>query len=85
MASLTHEPDRPRKPWRVDWRERDGLKTCKRFATKAAAQAWITHLNRGAAASSARMRLGDWLAQWLRTHGPQWEDKTIKERERLDQ
>lgn len=82
MASLTHEPNRPRKPWKVDWRERGGRKTCKRFPTKREAEAWIVHLRRGAAASTARLRLADWLEQWIRQHGPQWAESTLSERQR---
>ncbi|MEQ9336574.1 MAG: tyrosine-type recombinase/integrase, partial [Miltoncostaeaceae bacterium] len=80
MASLIHEPERPRKPWRVDWTQRDGGRPTKRFRTKAEAQSWITHLRRGAAASDARMRLADWIERWMRTHGPGWAAKTLDER-----
>lgn len=80
VASLIHEPERPRKPWRVDWTERGGRRTSKRFRTEREAGAWITSLERGAAASQARMRLDDWVEQWMRSHGPEWASKTLSER-----
>ena len=42
MPSLRKEPERPRKPWRVDWTGRDRRRHTKRFATRAEAQAAMT-------------------------------------------
>lgn len=80
MASLRKEPERPRKPWRVDWTERRRRRT-RRFATKGEAQVFIGDLARGTSASRLeRLTLEDWLERWLRTYGPAWEPRTRHDR-----
>lgn len=80
MASLRKEPERPRKPWRVDWTERRRRRT-RRFATKAEAQVFLGDIARGTSASRLeRLTLEDWLEKWLRTYGPAWEPRTRHDR-----
>lgn len=60
--------------------ERGGRRTSKRFATQREARAWLAAVERGAVSAQARMRLDDWLEQWIRSHGPEWARKTLHER-----
>lgn len=80
MASLIREADRPRKPWRVDWSERRVRRT-RRFATKREAERFIGQLADGRRQSDAgRVTLADWIVTWIRTHGPEWEPRTRRDR-----
>lgn len=80
MASLIHEPQRPRKPWRVSWVERRRHRT-RRFATKREAQMFVAEVLRGAAARSAeRITLDGWMKHWLLNHGLAWEPRTRHDR-----
>lgn len=80
MASLIHEPDRPRKPWRVDWVERRQRRT-KRFATKREARIFMGDVERGGSAKrEERLRVEAWVLRWLETHGPNWTARTRKDR-----
>lgn len=65
MASLIHEPERPRKPWRVTWYERGRHRT-KRFPTRREAEAFIGEVARGGAVlSGATAALSEWWETWL--------------------
>lgn len=79
MTSLIHEADRPRKPWRVDWRERGRSRT-RRFSTRREAVIFQGDVERGVAASVERLVLSVWLERWLRTHGMAWEPRTRRDR-----
>jgi len=78
VASITRE-DRPRKPWRVQWRER-GHRRTRRFASRREAEKFVGELSRGHAPVGASVTVAAWLATWIRTHGPTWEDKTLDDR-----
>ena len=79
MASIRRERWRTVKPWRVSWRDRDRQRTA-RFATRAEAQRFVGDLTRGARPAPATMTVAAWLAEWLETRGPEWEDKTARDR-----
>lgn len=80
MASLIKEPDRPRKPWRVDWVERRQHRT-RRFATKREATIFMGDLERGERARrNERLTLHEWLERWMTTHGLAWEARTRHDR-----
>lgn len=81
VASLIKEPSRPRKPWRVDWTER-GRRRTRRFATKREAEAFIGDLARGQRVEVSRVTVAEWLAHWIRVHGPEWEPRTRRDRAR---
>lgn len=81
MASLIRESERPRKPWRVDFVER-GRRRTRRFRTRDEAQTFIGDLARGARGATSGLTVGAWLAQWLETHGPEWEARTRHDRAR---
>lgn len=83
MARITHEADRPRKPWRVDWTETVSgrrRRPSKRFVTEEEALAWVEHLARGPQAGAARLRLEDYLFDWYSEHGPGWAKRTRRDR-----
>lgn len=81
MPSLRKEPERPKKPWRVDWTGRDRRRHSKRFATRPEAQVFIGDLLRGTGGARAeRMTLEDWMVRWLTTHGLAWEPRTRRDR-----
>ena len=81
MPSLRKEPERPKKPWRVDWTGRDRRRHTKRFATRAEGQVFIADLLRGTSTARAdRLTLEDWLIRWLTTHGLAWEPRTRRDR-----
>lgn len=80
MASLIHEPQRPRKPWRVDWHERRRHRT-RRFATRREAERFIGDLARGARSiDPSRLTLRDWWRRWLVEHGIEWAPRTRRDR-----
>lgn len=80
MASLIEEPWRPRKKWRVSWRERGRHRT-KRFATKRAAESFIGDIAKGQSRPDAsRITLADWLEMWLTGHGVAWQPRTQDDR-----
>lgn len=79
MPGLFKEPSRPRKPWRVDWREA-GRKRTTRFASKGEARRFIQDLERGRRPADARITLEEWVVEWLTTHGQQWEPRTRGDR-----
>lgn len=79
MPSLIHEPERTRKPWRVDYWDR-GRQNTRRFATKREAQALIGDLAKGTHAAGSNMTLRQWVPRWVETHGLEWEARTVKER-----
>ena len=79
MASLIHEPQRPRKPWRVDWWERGRSRTL-RFASKREAEMFIGDLARGARGADATMTLIEWVPGWIKTRGLEWERRTRRDR-----
>lgn len=81
MASLIHEPERPRKPWRVDFSTL-GRRQTKRFAAKREAEAFIGDLARGRRLGMRSMRLNEWVPEWITTHGPEWEPRTQDDRTR---
>jgi integrase len=85
VSSLIQEPERPRKPWRVDWIERRRRHT-RRFATKREAKIFAGDLERGErAVRQGRLILTEWLEHWLRTEGVAWEPVTRHERaDRID-
>lgn len=83
MARLVEEPDRPRKPWRVDWTQTVAgrrRRTSKRFASETEARAWVEHLARGPQAGTANMRMEDYLYDWYGLHGPGWSKRTRRDR-----
>lgn len=80
MASLIHEPSRPRKPWRVSWIERRQRRT-RRFATRREAERFVGELATGQRRTRAgRLTLTDWIVAWIRSHGPEWEPRTRRDR-----
>lgn len=82
-SSLIHEPRRPRKPWRVKWRE-DGRQRTKRFGTKSEAVTFQAQLARGGPrVATADMTVREWLLHWMRTYGHEWEERTIRDRTRI--
>lgn len=80
MASITRE-DRPGKPWRVSWRE-DGRQRTRRFRLKAEALDFCAQRERRLRAPdpAATIRLDEWAAEWIRTFGHEWTDRTLTER-----
>lgn len=82
MASLIHEKNRKRKPWRVDYTERGNRRT-QRFATKTLAEAFIGEVASGRRqADRARLTLEKWLQRWVVEHGMEWEPRTRRDRAR---
>lgn len=82
MASLIHEKQRKRKPWRVDYTERGNRRT-QRFASRTAAQAFIGEVVSGRRqADAARITLEKWLQRWVVEHGMEWEPRTRRDRAR---
>lgn len=79
MAHLRREPDRPRKPWRVDWTER-GRRRTRRFPTRREAEVFIGDLARGERTDHTRLTLLDWMRSWITTHGVEWEPRTRRDR-----
>lgn len=80
MASLIHEPTRPRKPWRVSWVERRRRRT-QRFATKREAERFVGTLATGRRRGRGdRATLDDWYVRWIEDHGPEWQPRTVSER-----
>lgn len=78
MPAIARE-DRPRKPWRVQWHER-GHRRTRRFATRREAEKFVGELSRGHAPVGTSVTVAAWIATWIRTHGPTWEDKTLDDR-----
>lgn len=79
MAHLRREPERPRKPWRVDWTER-GRRRTRRFATRREAEAFVGDIARGERTDHTRLTLLDWMRAWITTHGVEWEPRTRRDR-----
>ena len=79
VASIHRDRSRKAKQWRVAWRER-GRQRSARFATKGEAQRFVGELARGARPAPVAMTVAAWLAEWLETRGPEWEDKTARDR-----
>lgn len=80
MASLIHEPDRPRKPWRVSWVER-GRRHTRRFAQKAEARRFRSEVEAGKQVTlTERTTIHEWILRWIRTRGPEWEPRTRHDR-----
>ena len=82
MASLIHEPQRPRKPWRVAWHDRGANRT-RRFPTKREAERFVGELARGREPASARQSLAEWIPTWIRLLGPAWAPRTLADRARF--
>jgi integrase len=80
MASLIHEPQRPRKPWRVDWFDEWRKRRTSRFKSRAEAEIFIGQRAAGERAAQAQPVLEDWIATWVLTHGPEWAISTLDER-----
>lgn len=80
VASVIHEPDRPRKPWRVDYTPRGGRRTTLRFKSKREAVAFARDAELGVSVGlDHRVTVKGWMRQWFRTHGAQWERVTQTE------
>lgn len=80
MPSLRHEPHRPRKPWRVDWRARRVNHT-RRFATKPEAVQFLADLHRGKPGTTDKTTVRQWVLRWLESYGPTWEsERTVTDR-----
>lgn len=63
----------------MQWSER-GHRRTRRFASKREAEKFVGELARGHNPVGASVTVAAWLATWLRTHGPAWEDKTLDDR-----
>ena len=79
MASIRREGWRKTKRWRVSWRERGKQRTA-RFVTRAEAERFVGDLTRGTRPAVTSMTVQAWLAEWLKAKGPEWEDKTARDR-----
>lgn len=79
MRSSVHY-EKKRKRWRVAWRE-DGRQRTKRFRTKTEAIAWQQFLARGSSEVDTTT-VREWCLEWMRQHGPGWEERTIRDRTR---
>lgn len=75
-----------RNPWRVDYIDRgSGRRISRRFPTKRLAQAFIRDLEAGKAArvDAWKITVAEWVVEWLTTHGPEWEPRTITDRGKM--
>lgn len=85
MASLIHEKERPRKPWRVDWVE-EGRRQTRRFPTRDEARRFRGDLETGRATfDTGRVTLAEYLERWWRENAVGWQGVTRRERaQRID-
>lgn len=75
VASVIHEPQRPRKAWRVDWVQH-GRRHTRRFRTRREAQAFAGRTAEGPVQVAGRETLAGWAERWARHHYPTVEPGT---------
>ena len=81
-----HKRDGRRNPWRVMYRDADGVQRSKSFATHRAAVQFdstmrrVDQADRVAHERPGTLTVADWLARWFELYSRQWRARTVVQR-----